>query len=113
MLWAIVSAQNQQTNQSKALIHGKTSRILINKIVDDQFQFLSYKIKLRAHKYCSGRSSAPKTNKLISRKPWFKVRPPEFQLKIADDQFQFLSYKTSSELTNFALEDRQRPKPTN
>ena len=29
MLWLILSAQNQQTNQSKALIHGKTSRIII------------------------------------------------------------------------------------
>ena len=30
MLWPILSAQNQQTNQSKALIRGKTSQILIN-----------------------------------------------------------------------------------
>ena len=30
MLWLILSAQNQQTNQLKALIHAKTSRILIN-----------------------------------------------------------------------------------
>ena len=30
MLWTILSAQNQQTNQSKTLIHGKTPRILID-----------------------------------------------------------------------------------
>ena len=44
MLWLILSAQNQQTNQSKAVIHGKTSRIFINN-ADDQFQFF-FLIKL-------------------------------------------------------------------